>query len=130
MKEKLSLLTELIRLASSDKTIREREYDFMLAISERLGISRAEYDKLFTANIEFTPPKSEFDRILQFHRLVLLMNIDQEAHRKELQILRDLGIRMGLSPLATEKVLTEMHNYEHKLIPAERLVAIFREQYN
>ena len=69
MKEKLSLLTELIKLASCDKKIREKEYDFIMVIAERLGIDKPTCDKLFADYIEFTPPKSEFDRILQFHRL-------------------------------------------------------------
>ncbi len=130
MKEKLSLLTELIKLASCDKTVRQKEYDFILAIAERLGISKVQFDPLFAEYIEFTPPQSEFDRILQFHRLVLLMNIDQEPGSREMDFIKDLGIRMGLSPLATNKVLVEMNNYPNKMMPAERLIEIFREQHN
>lgn len=130
MKEKLSLLTELIKLASCDKLIRQREYDFMWAIAQRLQVSQQEFDQLFANYIEFTPPESEFDRILQFHRLVLLMNIDQENSAEEMKMIRDLGIRMGLSPLATEKVLVEMKDHKNGMIPANRLVEIFREQYN
>ena len=130
MKEKLSLLTELIKLASCDKIIRKQEYDFIMVMAERLGIDKASCDKLFDQYIAFTPPKSEFDRILQFHRLVLLMNIDQQAGKKELNFIRDLGIRMGLRPMATEKVLLEMHNYPGKLVPPDRLIEIFKEQYN
>lgn len=130
MKEKLSLLTELIKLASCDKKIREKEYDFIMVIAERLGVDKTTFNKLFTDNIDFTPPKSEFDRILQFHRLVLLMNIDQNMSDKELLFVKDLGIRMGLNPMATNKVLSEMHNYPGKLVPSDRLIQIFKEQYN
>ena len=130
MKEKLSLLTELIKLASCDKTVRQKEYDFILAIAIRLGIRKDEFDPLFNEYIEFTPPVSEFDRILQFHRLVLLMNIDQEPDEKELEFIKDLGIRMGLCPLATNKVLNEMNHYPNNMMPADRLIEIFREQYN
>ena len=130
MKEKLSLLTELIKLASCDKKIREKEYDFIMIIAERLGVEKATCDKLFAEYIEFTPPKSEFDRILQFHRLVLLMNIDQDISAKELDFIKNLGIRMGLNPMATNKVLIEMHTYPDKLVPSDRLIEIFREQYN
>jgi hypothetical protein len=130
MKEKLSLLTELIKLASCDKQIREKEYDFIMVIAERLGIDKLTCDKLFADYIEFTPPKSEFDRILQFHRLVLLMNIDQNIKDEELNFVKNLGIRMGLNPLATDKVLVEMHKYPGKLVPSDRLIEIFKEQYN
>lgn len=130
MKEKLSLLTELIKLASCDKQIREKEYDFIMVIAERLGVDKTTCDELFAEYIEFTPPKSEFDRILQFHRLVLLMNIDQDIKSKELNFVKNLGIRMGLNPMATNKVLTEMHKYPGKLVPSDRLIQIFKEQYN
>jgi hypothetical protein len=130
MKEKLSLLTELIKLASCDKEVRQREYDFILAIAERLGVSKKDFDPLFHEYIEFSPPTSEFERILQFHRLVLLMNVDQQPGTKELEFIKDLGIRMGLSPLATNKVLSEMTNYPNNMMPANRLIEIFSEQYN
>jgi hypothetical protein len=130
MKEKLSILTELIKLASCDKKVRDKEYFFILAIAERLGISKKEFEPLFEEYIEFTPPASEFDRILQFHQLVLLMNVDQEPRVKEMEFIKDLGIRMGLNPLATNKVLSEMTNYPNNIMPADRLIEIFSEQYN
>ena len=33
--------------------------------------------KVFDENISFQPPKLEGDRIVQFQRLILLMNVDQ-----------------------------------------------------
>jgi hypothetical protein len=130
MKEKLSLLTELIKLARCDHKLREKEYNFIRIIAERLGVSQADFDSLFNQYIEFTPPISEFERILQFHRLVLLMNIDREVSDKELQMVRELGIRMGLNPLATEKVLSEMYKYPDKIMPPDRLIEIYKEQFN
>jgi hypothetical protein len=130
MKEKLSLLTELIKLASCDKEIREQEYEFIMVIADRLSIDKTTCDKLFAEYIEFTPTKSEFDRILQFHRLVLLMNIDKNVSDKELHFVKNIGIRMGLNPLATDKVLIEMQKYYGKMVPSDRLIDIFKEQYN
>ena len=71
MDEKLSLLTELIKLSRCDNEVREKEYDFLLSIAQSLQVSKENFDGLFDEYIEFTPPESEFDRILQFHRLVL-----------------------------------------------------------
>lgn len=130
MDEKLSLLSELIRLASSDSELREREYDFLLSIARGLGIEKEAFDKLFEKHIDFRPPKSEFDRILQFHRLVLLMNIDGESSPEELDQIRDTGIRMGLSPDSTEQVLEMMERFENRVIPPETLIAVFKKQYN
>jgi len=130
MKEKHSLLTELIKLARSDNQLREQEYTFLLSIAQSLDVSKEDFDHLFEEYIEFAPPESEFDRILQFHRLVLLMNIDQETSDVEVNFLKNIGIRMGLSPKATNRVLTEMNKYPNKVVPAEKLIEIFKEQYN
>lgn len=130
MKEKLSLLTELIKLARCDQEFREQEYNFLLTIAQSLDVSKEVFDQLFEQNIKFTPPESEFERILQFHRLVLLMNIDQDTAESELEYMRNIGIRMGLNPNATNKVLAAMDDYPNKVLPPERLIEIFKENYN
>jgi uncharacterized tellurite resistance protein B-like protein len=130
MKEKLSLLTQLIKLAQCDQKVREQEYEFLLTIARSLDVGKDDFDALFKKYIEFTPPESEFERILQFHRLVLLMNVDQETSDSEIEFIKDIGIRIGLSPLATNRVLAEMDRYPDKVIPPDKLIDIFKEQYN
>ena len=130
MDEKLSLLTELIKLSRCDNEVREKEYDFLLSIAQSLQLSKENFDGLFDEYIEFTPPESEFDRILQFHRLVLLMNIDKQTSEKELHFIKDISIHLGLNPMATNKVLDTMHLYPNKVVPAEKLIEIFKEHYN
>jgi len=130
MKEKLSLLTELIKLARCDHEVREQEHRFLLTIAESLDVSKEDFDSLFEKYIEFTPPESEFERILQFHRLVLLMNVDKETSDLEVEFLKDIGIRIGLSPMATNRVLSEMNLYPDKIIPPDKMIEIFKEQYN
>lgn len=130
MKEKLSLLTELIKLAKCDNQVREIEYNFLLTIAQSLNVSKEDFDQLFENYIEFTPPEYEFDRILQFHRLVLLMNIDKETSNVEVEFLKDIGIRLGLNPIATNQVLAIMDKYPKKIIPTDKLIEIFKEHYN
>lgn len=130
MNEKLRLLTDLIKLAKCDHQVREQEYNFLLAIAKMLAVDKKLFDHLFEEYIECQQPESEFERILQFHRLVLLTNIDKEASKEEILFLKDIAIKMGLNPMATETVLSEMNNYPDKIIPPNRLIDIFREQYN
>lgn len=130
MKERLSLLTELVKLAKCDNEVRDQEYEFLLAMAKSLDVSKEDFDQLFEKYIEFTPPESEFDRIVQFHRLVLLMNIDKETSDEEIKNLKDIAIRLGLSPTATNRVLAVMEQYPNKLIPPQKLIEIFKEQHN
>ena len=130
MKEKLSLLTELIKLARKDQQLRDQEYQFLHTISKSLDVPKEEFDRLFQEYIEFTPPESSFDRFLQLQRLVLLMNVDHEVIEQEVEFIKDVAIRMGISPATTELILEEMHNYPNNAIPTERLIEIFKSQFN
>jgi len=130
LKEKLSLLTQLIKLAKVDQKERDLEYDFLLIVAERLGVDKEQFDKLFTNYIEFSPPPLEADRILQFHRLVLLMNIDGESHKSEQRFLQMTGVIMGLNPVAVTAIMEEMGSYENMVIPPDRLIEIFKVHHN
>ena len=128
--ERLSLLKELVKLANSDKNLKKAEYDFLSAIAIQLEITPEDFIKVFDENISFQPPKLEGDRIVQFQRLILLMNVDQSVDEEQLRIVRELGIRMGLNPAATNKVLERMRDFDNGIIPPSELMAIFQAYHN
>ena len=128
--EKLSLLSDLVKLAKSDNDVRDVEFNFLLSIASQLGVTKKDFLDLFEQYIEFNPPKLEFDRIVQFQRLILLMNVDMHVDEEEIRYIKDIGIRMGLHPLATDEVLQRMNDYKNKIIPPEKLLEIFRTFHN
>ena len=128
--EKLSILTELIKLARTDNKLRDEEFNFLYAVAQQLGVSDEDFKGLFDKYIEFTPPKSELDRIVQFQRLILVMNVDRDVNEQELNHIRDIGIKMGLQPIATNQLLRLMEEYENGVIPPEKLISAFRIQHN
>ena len=81
--EKLSILSEMIAFARADYSIKDSEYDFLLGVAHQLGVDKETFDTLFEVKVEKIIPKTQAERILQFHRLVLLMNVDQEQHHIE-----------------------------------------------
>ena len=130
MKEKISQLADLIKLMRSDGQEKEEEYRFIVEVAKKIGIGQSHLDSLFKQEIEFHPPHNEFDRILQFHRLVLLMNFDKDTDPREIKLIKELSIRMGLNPLSTDKVLEVMDKYPNKTIPPNVMIDIFKENYN
>ena len=124
-----SILRELIELSKIDG-VNNIEFQFLLTIASQIGVTKEDFKVLFEQYIKFLPPILEVDRIAQFHRLVLLMNVDAETSEKELDYLKTAGIKMGLNSLATEKVLNEMYKYPNKLIPNEKLFEIFQLFHN
>jgi hypothetical protein len=125
MQEKLSLFKEFIKLASADQDVREQEYHFIVSVAKMLGVEHNTVDSLFAENIEVVIPKDEASRILQFYRMVLLMNVDHHVDNDELNFVRTAGIRLGLRPMAVEKVLEEMKKNERGMIPENKLIEIF-----
>ncbi len=128
--EILSLLKELIRFANADRQYREMENNFLLAIAEQLGIAEDEFQALFDAHIDYTPPTLEFERIVQFQRLVLLMNVDHETNETEIHKLKEFGMLLGLNPEAVNEVLVQMKLHENGMLSPEKLIEIFKVHHN
>lgn len=128
--EKLSLLSEMIAFARIDKSLKQIEYNFLLGVAKQLEITREDFDYLLDNPVTHINLKSHSERIVQFHRLVLLMNLGEEITSKELMRLHNFGLRMGLSYEAINKVLDLMESFPNKIIPPDFLIDIFKVQYN
>ena len=135
--EKLSLLSEMIAFAKYDKDIKdvkEIEYNFLIGVARQLEISREDFEYLIEHPVTYTHLKSHSERIVQFHRLVLLMNIEQEYgdenNSSGVIKLYNFGLRMGLSHESITKVLYLMESFPNKIVPPDVLIDIFKTQYN
>ncbi|MEX0362703.1 TerB family tellurite resistance protein [Flagellimonas sp.] len=129
-KEKLSILSEMIAFARVDHSLKDSEYQFLLGVASHLGIDKETFDGLLNEKSPKVVLKSQAERIVQFHRLLLLMNIDQEQHQKEIRTLHNIGLAMGLPPSAIGQVLEVMHQYPNKVVPVDVLINIFKAHYN
>lgn len=129
-KEKLSILSEMIAFAKVDDVVKEAEYNFLLGVAKQLGVETKTFDMLFKKESEHLIPKTEAERILQFHRLVLLMNVDQVQEEIEIARLHNMGLSMGLPPTAIDQVLEVMHLYPNNVVPPEVLINIFKAYHN
>lgn len=129
-REKLSILSEMIAFAKVGKGMKVPEYNFLLRVSEQLGVEREVFDGLFDTKSDYVVPKTQAGRILQFHRLVLLMNVDQVQEVAEIERLRQVGLKMGLRPSAINQVLSIMHEYPDNIVPPEVLIGIFNAYSN
>lgn len=130
MKEKQSLIIQLIKMAQADEQVRDEEYTFMCTIAGFMGVSKEQLDALFDEYIEWEPPPVEVERIVQFHRLVLLANVDLEVSEAEREMLVRAGHKLGLHPQAVKNVLSEMANHDRGMVPEDRLIEIFKVYHN
>lgn len=128
--EKLRMLSDLIDLAKADDNVNEIERNFLVTVAEQMGLSPDDFTEAMRVENAGVSAKSETERIIQFHRLVLLMNVDQESAQEELELVKNLALKMGLNPMAVNKVLRTMHNYPNKVLPPNVLIEIFKENFN
>lgn len=128
--EKLSALSQLIAFAKADNSIKHVEYEFLLAIANQIGVSKEDFDTLLDNPAPHVNLQHESQRIVQFHRLLLLMNVDRVIEAKELEKIHQLGLKMGLNIQAIDKTLEVMLQYENNNIPPEVLLGIFKTYYN
>ena len=128
--EKLSLLSEMIAFARMDKNLKEIEHNFLLGVAKQLDITREDFEYLLENPATHVHLKTHSERIVQFHRLVLLMNFRSNHSQKELTRLHNFGLRMGLSWESINRVLELMESFPNKIIPPDFLIDIFKVQYN
>ena len=128
--EKLSLLSEMIAFARIDNNLRAIEHKFLLGVAKQLEITREDYDYLLDNPVTHINLKSHSERIVQFHRLILLMNLDRDIADKDLVRLHNFGLRMGLGHEAINRVLDLMESFPNKIVPPDFLIDIFKTQYN
>ena len=128
--EKLSLLSEMIAFAQTDDNLKSIEYKFLLGVAKQLEISHSDFDYLIKYPVNYVHLKSHSERIVQFHRLVLLMNLGNEMSSRELVKLHNFGLRMGLSHESINRVLDLMESFPNKIVPPDFLIDIFKVQYN
>jgi hypothetical protein len=128
--EKLSLLSEMIAFARINNSLRSIEHKFLLGVAKQLEITKEDYDYLLDNPVTHINLKSHNERIVQFHRLILLMNLDKEIADKDLVRLHNFGLRMGLGHEAINRVLDLMESFPDKIVPPDFLIDIFKTQYN
>ena len=128
--EKLSLLSEMIEFAKVDGELHDRELEFLALVAQELQIEKPVFIQLFRQQSDIHVIKSETQRIHQFYRLALLMHCDGKLHKRENISIKQLGINMGLSPAAMNKVLDLMKASPTGMVDGEEIVRVFREQHN
>ena len=129
-KEKLSILSDMIELAKSDKELKEPELNFISAVANSLEITNEEVQKLIKTPAEKVVISSESERILQFHRLILVMNIDEQTSIQETTAIKNFGLHMGLPAEGIDEVFNRMGDYPNKVMPPKDLIAVFTKFYN
>lgn len=128
--QKLSLLSEMISFSIVDGNLHQKEYDFLSFVAKELKVNKSIFDDLFHSEMKPVTIKTEFQRIIQFYRLALLIRVDNVLHESEAIAIKQMAINMGLNPFLTDRILTMIFKSKNGTIDPKMLFQIFKEQYN
>lgn len=107
MDDKTSLILLLIKMAQVDGHVNHFEQMNIQLLSNTLGVDAlkvSQYrDKL--EEVVLVLPETKRERVDYFWRIITMMNMDLQAHPKELEMSRELGLALGFSKRKVETAL-------------------------
>jgi len=128
--QKISHLKALYHLACADKTFTKVEAIYIKNVAERLGIGLKELENFDKEEPELDLPDREYKLYSLFHRLALIIMVDNEAKEIEKRYCFNLGIKMGLHPNAVGEIIEYASKHGSINTTPKEVISIFRKYFN
>jgi hypothetical protein len=129
--QKISHLKALYHLACADKVLSKVELIFIRNVAERLGVNVEELDKFDpTIEPELELPDREYKIYALFHRLAIIVMLDNNMSERERRYCFNLGIKMGLHPNAINEIIDHISKRGAMDVTPSEVMAIFRKYLN
>lgn len=128
--QKLSLLQNLLLLSKIDQKVSFMEESFIHTIANKLEVSEIELDQLKQNPVPVNFQGNEIDRITHLYQLILLMGVDNNRDKKEIQFCKDVGLKMGLNPIATREIIEQITVSKTGTLSPQKIIQIFKTYHN
>ena len=125
--QKLSHLKALYHLGCVDNELTKEEATYIMNVAERLGVDPEELVDFDGREPDLHLPDKQFKLYAVFHRLVMVIMIDNVANEVEKKYCFDLGIKMGLHPNAVIEVIQYVVTEGPFNAEPTKILAIFRK---
>lgn len=124
--QKISHLRALYHLACADKVLTDVEGIYIKNVAERLGVPLEELSKLDPYEPTLELPDREYKIYILFHRLALILMIDNAMSERERHYCFNLGIKMGLHPNAVGEIIDYVASQGTMETKSSEVMAIFK----
>ena len=126
MDDKTSLILLLIKMAQVDGHINHFEQMNIHILSNTLGVDGALVNKYRDKleDVVLVLPQTKRERVDYFWRIITVMNMDLQAHPKELEMARELGIALGFSKKKVETALEYAQKNINTVISFEEMEVV------
>lgn len=125
--QKISHLKALYHLAGADAAVNKVEMIYIRNVAKRLGVKVSELEKFDGTEPDLVLPDREYKLFSLFHRLAIIVMVDNPMNERERHYCANLGIKMGLHPNAINEILDVIAvRGAMNMMPSE-IVAIFKK---
>lgn len=128
--QKLSHLRALYHLAHADNELTKVEATYIRIVAEHLGVAIHELETFDGSEPELDLPGREFKLYPLFHRLAIIIMIDNEIHKDERHYCFNLGVKMGLHPNAIGEIIDYIGKHGAMNTMPEEIMKIFKKYLN
>lgn len=106
----------LMQMAKSDGQVNIAELTFIIWVSQKLGLSKAELDQLADEEGNYSYPFSENDRKDILFDLIKVMYVDGVVAESELLHCEELANQMSLNKEKTKKLISHIKENSNSLM--------------
>jgi len=123
--EKTALILALIKMAQVDGKVNHYEQMNISMLTNTLGVDHAKVMllKKDLDNVPVVAPDSEKDKVKYYWRMLIMMKMDLQAHEKEIELGKELGVALGLPLNEVVGLMDYMVENINKFIGLEKFEA-------
>jgi hypothetical protein len=127
--QKISHLKALYHLACADNIYTRSEAVYIRSVAQRFGIDEAELQNFDGSEPDLELPGHEHKLYSLFHRLAVVIMVDNEITTQEKEYCFNLGVKMGLHPSAINEIIASVEDGDFGAAPND-VTDIFRKYLN
>jgi len=126
--EKKNLLLEMIAYASTDGQLSKKDYDFLFSLANDLNLGKGDFIDMLNYELPKLSEITELIRIQQFYRLLLFFQNEGILYKKDINMIFQLAITMGLNTDIAKEILRRMKSSPNSIIPDDTLIKIYWDE--
>jgi len=130
--QKQTHILTLLMLAEADNRDHINEIRFINNVAGRIGLNESDVQEIdkHPERLRFSLPESEEDRMTVLYDLLFLMKIDGNVAEEEMELVRELGVRLGFRISMVEEFIQTIAKYVGQQVPSNALLDIIRKYMN
>ena len=132
LNQKQTHILTLLMMAEADGRDHENEIRFINNVAGRLEMSNSDVQEIdkHPERLTFSLPDTEADRMTMLYDLLFLMKIDGDVAEEEKDLVRELGVRLGVRISMIEEFIQTISKYIGREVPDDALLDIIRKYMN